>query len=372
MSFFANNTVLLIYIIAIIYFVILGCYMLAQRGNPICTHGEQVTKLRMTRSVGIFMFLWAFDYILYLPPMLQTNDMEDRNYGICFLITLMMETPAIFMVMHAIVQKRLNTLRWVCGVGAPFLLLLLWYIVVPQEVCGRLPINIASVLSILFVIFLFVRYAKEYRIYVHRIKSEYSEISEREIVWAWSCFAGFALQVVAFLLYENNWAPMMEYFYGVLSIVNAGYLCYCTCRQKPLDYGVAEDIEDDATDGEGIAQHTKQEEKAFYAIIEQKLEMLCEEKMLFLDPDLTREVLCNHLAINSTYLKLYFRSRGLSFYQYINTLRVEHAYKLMQENPQMPVHEICELSGFRSQTTFRKMFKEVMGCLPSEIRNKQV
>lgn len=368
MGFFTNNVFLFLYILTIIFFVVLGCFMLAQRGNPISTHGEEVMKRRMTCSVGCFMLLWAFDYLIYLIPMLSCEDFWSKEYEVCFLVTLMLETPALYVVMHAIVQMRVDNVRWGIGIAMPFLLLTVWYVVAPFEMLGRLPIHIASVLSVLLVVFLLVRYSKEYRLYVQRIKSEYSEISGREIFWSWYCFVGFSSQFFVFLVYVYTWVPMMEPFYWSLSVCNAVYLCYCTCRQKPIDLDVVEDVmeEESATD---VVAKDEKEEKAFYAIIEQKLESLCEEKLLYLDPDLTREVLCRRLSISSTYLKMYFRSRGLTFYQYINTLRVEYAYKLMRENPKMPIHEVCELSGFRSQTTFRKMFMEVIGCLPSEVKN---
>lgn len=356
---------LILYLLATSYFIVLGCIMLTQRENIISTHGELMAKRRMTQSVAIFMFTWAFDCMIYLFPMFYCSDFTDKGYEICYLITLMLDAPLIYMVMHAVVQKKENTPYRTSALGLPFLCIVIWYIIAPEEVCGKLPIHIASLLNIACILFLIIRHAREYRIYVSRIKSEYSDISGREIFWSWSCFAGFAVQAIIFIIYQYCWEPWLDIIYGVLSFGNATYLCHCTCRQRPLDNDV---VEEEPT--EDIAAKEDIREKAFYSVIEQKLESLCEAKLLFLEPDLTRETLCLRLSISSTYLKMYFHSRGLSFYQYINTLRIEHAVKLMQENPDMQIREISELSGFRSQTTFRKMFKEVMGCLPSEIRKE--
>lgn len=368
--FFTSNITLIIYVFTIIYYVVLASIMLVQQGNPISTHGELKNKLRMTHSVGIFMTIWALDYLLYLIPMLYSNDVTSMGYQVCFIVTMMMVMPALFMVMHAIVQTKVNTLRWTYGVASPFMLLLIWYLIVPTAEPNMLPLYITAAISMLFVIYLLVKYAKEYHIYVQRLKSEYSEISDHEIFWSWSCFAGFALQTIIFLLYEYYWEPTMEFAYWAISIVTAGYLCYCTCKQKPLDNEVVEEIADKETESDVIAID-KEKDKAFYAIIEKKLETLCEDKLLFLEPDLTRETLCRRLSISSTYLKMYFHSQDMSFYQYINTLRVEYAYRLMEEKPEMSIREASELSGFRSQTTFRKVFKDVIGCLPSEIRGKK-
>lgn len=362
MGYFSNAPfILVLYVISILYYAMMGCYMLTRQGNPISTHGELLAKQRMTRSAGFFMFFWALDLLIYLPAMLIDNNFYSKDNNICFLLTLMMETPMLYVVMHAIVQRTVNTLRWVCATGLPFLLLAIWYSLLPYGPESNFLLYMGAGLNIVYIIFLLIRYAHEYRIYVSRIQSEYSETSGREIFWAWWCFAGFALQSILFLLYNYFWEPVLDVFYWALSLFNAAFLCYCTCRQKPLDCDIVEVVANDIPE-------EKNEEKAFYAVIEQKLESLCEEKMLFLEPDLTRETLCLRLGIGRTYLSMYFRSRRITFYQYINTLRVEYAIKQMQENPQMSIREVSELSGFRSQTTFRKVFHEVMGCLPSELK----
>lgn len=368
MTFFTNTASLLVYIVTTVYLTLLGVFMLTRKDGSAATHGEQMGKLRIMRTVGVFMLLWAFDWIIYLLPMLRGNDVTGWGFDVCFLLTMMLETPALYVVMHAIVQKRVNTQRWICSIALPFGLLLLWFVCLPADCGNRLPVHLASALNLLFIACLLVKYAKEYRIYVRRIKGEYSDMTGREILWVWSCFAGFAMQAVVFLLYEYTWMPWMMYYYWGLSSANSAYLCYCTCRQKALDRDVVERLEDETTDAGNVDVEGQSGEKAFYTVIERRLKSLCEDRLLFLEPDLTRQMLCQHLSVSSTYLKLYFHSRGLTFYQYVNTLRVEYAVRLMQENPEMPIREVSELSGFNSQTTFRKMFREVMGCLPSDMR----
>lgn len=351
------------YIISIIYLVVLGCVMLFRQTQGVYTHGEYVIKQRMTRSVGIYMFVGAFECLIYLPLMLLGFTDPHWLYGYPFLVTLMLNTSMVFVVIRAVLQKKVNLLRWVTALSSPFIILTVWYALIPKEGDFMPLLYVGGALSVTLIFLMLAGYVKEYRQYVSRIRSEYSETSELEIIWSWSCFAGFALQAIIFVVYQFCWSPVMEVSYMVISIVNAAYLCYCTCRQRPLDCDVVEKTpsEDD--------ERKPADEKAFYATIEQRLESLCEKKLLFLEPDLTRETLCLRLNIGRTYLGMYLHSRGLTFYQYINTLRVEYAIKLMEENPEMPIREVSELSGFRSQTTFRKVFKEVMGCLPSEIRS---
>lgn len=131
----SNALYLVFYFITILYFVMLGCYVLTQHGTLFATHGEQQAKRRMTKSVGIFMLLWALQCLVYLPAILIYGYEEtQKGYDLCFLITVMLNTPALFAVMHSIVQKKTNTLRWVAVTSMPFLLLATWQIIPPQSV----------------------------------------------------------------------------------------------------------------------------------------------------------------------------------------------------------------------------------------------
>lgn len=368
----------LIFLIGVIYFVVLGCFMLARRGDMMSTHGEQVAKLRMTRTMGVAMFVWAFEIFIYLPPMLFGYMTSHSIYDTYFLVVLMMNAPLLYIVMFAVVQRKVNIFKWTCGLCLPFLILVIWQIVAPPK--DNILSYVGGALSIAITVSLLVRYASEYRNYVRRIKSEYSEISRREILWSWICFSALSVQSIVFVVFQFTWTPLFEMVYILFSLINSATLAYSTCKQTTIDIDVVDDsdidadVDADSSDSSEITHKPDDDknddgkEKVLYAVIEKKLETHCEGQFLYLEPDLTREQLCRHISVSSTYLKLYFRHRSLSFYQYINNLRVEYAYKLMLAHPEMPISAISEQSGFRSQTTFRKMFQEIMGCRPSDLK----
>lgn len=366
-----NTTSTVIYqlfcIIVMLYLSILGCYMLMRRENTTCTDGEQESKLRMTRTIGIAMFGWAFEWFIYMPPILAGCSWDHPIYKVLFNVVLIISIPIIYNTMFAVVQRRVNMLKWTCVSGVPFFILAIWQMTDPQN---YKPVYTGAFLSVASILFLLIRFASEYRIYVNRIQSEYSEITGREILWSWICFSSFAIQGIFFVAYQLLWSPVLEVSYNAISLFNATFLCFCTCKQRTIDIEIVEGEEEEASGA--TPEHNKEKESAFYATIEEKLKMYCEDKRLYLEPDLTREALCRSLSISSTYLKMYFHSRGLTFYQYVNTLRAEYAYNLMQENPNMSIREISEHSGFRSQTTFRNVFHDIMGCLPSEARKEKI
>lgn len=360
---------LTIYILVIMYYVLLGCWMFATKDSTDSTRGELDAKRRMVYCVGACMILWAFEYIICMPFILLTTDTRHPSFKICFLLSTMLHTPMFYVVIRVLLQRWKGTIWGACMIGLPFLLINVWYIL--SDWNSMLHIRIAVALCVACVIFSLVKYAKDYRTYIRRLQSEYSETTGRDIFWSCWCIAGFALQILIYVVYVFYWNLLLDVGFMCLSIVNAAYICYCTRRHKAMDRDIiTENVEEiEETIPVEVAPAATEDEKAFYSIVEQKLESLCEKELFFLEPDLTRESLCQRLSIGRTYLSLYLRSRGLTFYQYINTLRVKHAIKLMRDNPELSINGVSQVSGFRSQTTFRKVFKEVMGCLPSELKN---
>lgn len=124
---------LTVYFATIIYLVVLGCRMLFLKDNPLSSHGELVAKRRMTRTMGVAMFVVALEWFVYLPPMLAGLQPNDPIYDVFTLAMLMLSTPAIFCVMFAVVQRKVNNVRWICGLGMPFLLLAVWQKIAPPN-----------------------------------------------------------------------------------------------------------------------------------------------------------------------------------------------------------------------------------------------
>lgn len=365
---FFQTFYLILYILLILYSAMLGFWLFFYRDSQVSTHGEKVAKLRMTHAVGTLMFVWTFDLLIYLIPMLYANDFYGLGNKICFLIVMLHNPPIFYIVMCTILQKWTNVIRNACILGMPFLLIGIWYVVTHQT--GLIPLYIVGGLNVLCIISLLIMRVSDYRSYITRLRSEYSETTNREILWTSWAFIGIAVQFTIFVVYQVYWNIAIEFIYTGLSIVNAAFICYCTQRQKPMDCDVVTENIEENLDLNAIetAEEDSVDDKAFYSIVEQRLETVCKNKQLFLEPDLTRDSLCQRLCIGRTYLSMYLRSRGLTFYQYINSLRVEYAIQLMQEHPEMPIREVSNLSGFRSQTTFRKVFQEVKGHLPSKMK----
>lgn len=78
------------------------------------------------------------------------------------------------------------------------------------------------------------------------------------------------------------------------------------------------------------------------------------------------------VMLNKEYFCRFFKQNtGVSFLTYLNHVRINHIYHdLLHTEDSMA--EILERHGFYNQKLFYKMFKEIYGCTPRQIRNMNV
>ena len=98
-------------------------------------------------------------------------------------------------------------------------------------------------------------------------------------------------------------------------------------------------------------------------------------KKLYLDPDFKLANIFNESKIPVHHLTYYFNNvRMLAFSEWRNNLRVEHAIELFKkaENLKMTIEAVSFESGFTSQSTFIRSFKNVTGFTPSDFLKTQV
>jgi AraC-like DNA-binding protein len=78
------------------------------------------------------------------------------------------------------------------------------------------------------------------------------------------------------------------------------------------------------------------------------------------------------LDLNRFYFcKLFKKSTGLNFTEYVSRIRVEHARTLLI-NSNRRISEIAFEVGFQSLSTFNRVFKNVVGLSPTESRKPYI
>lgn len=94
-----------------------------------------------------------------------------------------------------------------------------------------------------------------------------------------------------------------------------------------------------------------------------------EKSKLFLEPDISLEMLSEKMDIPKHHLsKLFNAQMGKSFYVIISEYRIKHAKKVLKSDLNITIESLSYECGFNSKSTFNKYFKEQTGYSPSEYR----
>ena len=94
---------------------------------------------------------------------------------------------------------------------------------------------------------------------------------------------------------------------------------------------------------------------------------LIEEKQLYLNSDLKLPDVASLLDISPRKLAEYIKEHeDCSFAQFINEYRIEHAKRLLQEQPEKKLTQVAIESGFANETSFFRTFKSITGTTPRE------
>ena len=132
---------------------------------------------------------------------------------------------------------------------------------------------------------------------------------------------------------------------------------------------------------ETVAMEEGEEDKARIATTEETDELMhkigttLREQQLFTNPSLTIQDLANAVGSNRTYVSNCINRRtGLSFSQYVARYRVEHAQAILRSSDYTSDHEAVAnavaLSGFASDQTFYRIFKDLTGLTPLQFRQQ--
>ncbi|MEK3864434.1 AraC family transcriptional regulator [Paenibacillus sp. FSL H7-0716] len=127
-----------------------------------------------------------------------------------------------------------------------------------------------------------------------------------------------------------------------------------------------------------------QKEELFLFLLEQLLREFTETETLYPAQEPTSEIkiICEYIELHyaqnitlnqlselsglSKYhlLRLFTRQKGISPYRYLETIRINHAKKLLEQGI-LPI-EVASLTGFSDQSHFTNFFKRLIGLTPKQ------
>ncbi len=106
-----------------------------------------------------------------------------------------------------------------------------------------------------------------------------------------------------------------------------------------------------------------------------QLIQLMETEKFYTEPELSLNMLAAKLSIHSNYLSQVINEKeGVSFFDYINALRVNEFKRLIKEKDQsqFTLISIAYDCGFNSKSSFYKNFKKVTGLSPTDYINQDL
>ena len=96
-----------------------------------------------------------------------------------------------------------------------------------------------------------------------------------------------------------------------------------------------------------------------------------ENQRLYQNNDLKLSDLAAVLGTNRRFISDCINSQqGCSFTQYVNNYRIEHAKRLLRQNPDKKITDVYIESGFANEGSFFRTFKAVTGMTPKEWLSK--
>lgn len=104
--------------------------------------------------------------------------------------------------------------------------------------------------------------------------------------------------------------------------------------------------------------------------IMEKVEQLMIEKKLFVNSDLSMEVLAAELGLDRRHVSSAINAcTNKNFYAYLNEYRVKEAIRLMSDSNDLTIDAVAYDSGFNDRRTFHRIFKQFTGLTPAAFRD---
>ena len=112
-----------------------------------------------------------------------------------------------------------------------------------------------------------------------------------------------------------------------------------------------------------LSDDKEKEDSVLFKVIQEKMQ---KEKM-YLKPGLSVVDVAKSIGSNRTYVSASINSQsGKSFATYVNTYRVEYAKTIMEKDGKLSIAQVAEMSGFASEESFRRNFRNITGKSPSD------
>jgi len=322
------------------------------------------------RSVAQFYLLQLFE----IPYLLKVGQPETLFYVngsglLVFSSFMLVMVNRYFYLKTSTFHKRLLFLlpMWACWVA----LLLPVFHIIPFSIAYQ-----RIMTGIVLVVFAVYMYSLDkFRLQLTRRirevdEDEYSNEEDFPVQFArsikWLPFVLCMLLAINFLI-NNPFVKMTRDF--IFIIINVWFAIYTLNPHRKiktihLEFQMEENEEVEEKEEAATRRHLNEEQRKN---LETKMLELVKTEKLYLEDHFTMSDLVKRMNTNKAYLsEVISNSEYGSFYQLINTLRIEHAIWMLGEDPNLKMEQVALASGFSSGSAFSQVFKRIKGITPSE------
>lgn len=196
------------------------------------------------------------------------------------------------------------------------------------------------------------------------LKRQFSYGDNIDLRWLRVITAAFFIILSVWICACMFFAINIEAVYLIGSLVMWKFICYFIYRHE----SVLDEISETCSD---IPEPAATEETGGSELGKRITALFTIEK-IYLDPNLKLSDIAKAAGTNRTYVSAFFNKESDStFYDYVNSLRIEHACRLLLGSG-ANLKLIAEQSGFNSQQSFIRVFNKIKGISPSEYRASKI
>lgn len=314
---------------------------------------------RPLQVLGYLFCLWAVqdlkDLLLYVDSV-----SESYYYSTLLLSFDMWAVPFCALFLLEILYPGFFSLKRVVQFELPLILLTAGFAATGMPLFYTGSVVYTTIFCLIVVLFIISKVGN----YNRYMRENYSYTERVNVRWLINSMIILALCLLLWLYTCTNISHLGDLVYYTSSTILWAVVLYYSLRQEWIP---ALSENDAAPEDEPVEPL-----RNGMSLIGQRLEEYIREKELFLNAKLSLNDLATEMGTNRSYLSNCLNNElGVTFYDYINSFRLERAKALLGDATfEGSIEETALLSGFNSVSTFRRSFQKKYGCTPSQYRKQ--
>ena len=351
-------------------------YLLLRPVNAIAPGTTPPVRLR--RWTAAFFAFTTLSHLWWLLFIIFSLDLESLCYQLIVLTDTMLLLTTIAGTMLSMLQDRRRPMWPVLVAMLPFVALFGLYFAFPSDLLKLTIMAYLMLLSVAFAVYMVFAIRR----YDRWLNDNYADL-EHKRVWLSQVVAFLCMLV--FVLYEVSEDMVLIFCLHIVDLVLVFLLLWRVETLPQLDALAVKTYTPSAPDRLVSAEPaestyvpetmpimaTQPEQPSADPIsidvdqMEQLLKEHCEATRLYLEKDLTLQMLAQVVGTNRSYLSQYFSRKGFTYNTYINSLRINHFISRCRElsaaGQDIPIQQLALESGFGSYRTFSRAFLQRTG-----------